>query len=699
MDDHALLAELRDALVACVQECLRCETRALCERVELRVLEHTSRVLEDGASRHPSSVGPSACHAPPPPGADKARVPGCMRSARTPTPPPTLLCVNERAIPQIDPQDGLPNATSANAANSGWALRRVRGAEQDQLRGSEGDPSLNSHGSQGSICLPGQAVDEREPTKKYGVSFSDQLELEPITANPSDMQDDVAHRSQCPGSSTSPKTRSAYTSMVEAMPSLRGNKRFRGFKWTVRGIDSRLTTRSVSLTMRQQLLKEQGTGYGRFRSKVCEFVLHPYFETVVGILVALNVCTLSWQVQHYATNATEQMPSIFSILEVCFCVVFALELVMKMVAHGCSFFSVCGWQWNLFDLLVVSSQIVELSLSMHLEQDGPNFSLVRMLRLGRIVRVLRIVRAVPELKSMVYLIAASMESFVWCVTLLIIMIFGFSVYFTELVADHQNQCGTDAWEERNECEQDFLNGMSGKWGSIDKSILTLYQAITGGDDWSNASTILSDISGISLIVFAAYIAFATLVMLNLVTGVFVESAQRYKKKDGNTELVFRLRQVFGGEAHQEITWEEFKERLHTEEMTAYCSRINISADQAEQLFRILDRDKSGLLSVHEFVRGCVLLKGPARAVDLGNLMCSFDSFVERADKHMRSVERMLEATRVEGPPAVCRTPGQKPQASAAFCPPGAPPEHYRSKKRTSAPALSEDDSSEEDNLT
>merc|ERR1740121_816392 len=115
---------------------------------------------------------------------------------------------------------------------------------------------------------------------------------------------------------------------------------------------------------------------------------------------------------------------------------------------------------------------------------------------------------------MVYLMLASAQSFVWALVLMMIVIYCMAVYFTELASAGQDT--TAPTDTRH-------------WGSLSSSVLSLYMGITGGDDWvrliepfktNDANYVVA--TG----VFSIYIAFATLVMLNLVTGVFVDSAQR-----------------------------------------------------------------------------------------------------------------------------------------------------------------------------
>merc|ERR1712232_258157 len=139
-----------------------------------------------------------------------------------------------------------------------------------------------------------------------------------------------------------------------------------------------------------------------------------------------------------------------------------------------------------------------------------------------------------QLKSMVYLIMASAGSFFWTVFLVSIMMYCMAVYFTDLATGiaqrSQAEGGLDYGAPSVTPPCDSILSSSDKiqqhWGTIGDSILSAYMAISGGDDWRN----LVDVFGrdpsylFNTLIFSFYIAFATLVMLNLVTGVFVEGA-------------------------------------------------------------------------------------------------------------------------------------------------------------------------------
>jgi hypothetical protein len=319
-----------------------------------------------------------------------------------------------------------------------------------------------------------------------------------------------------------------------------------------------------------------------------------------------------------------------------------------LVADGLSLYVKPGWKWAVFDTIVVCFQILDemtqlLFVGTAMQEIIESLGILRLLRLGRVVRLIRMVRLIPELKSMVYLIAASMGSFVWTMVLLILMIYCVAVYFTELANDI-------ARKSRGDLREDIIKN----WGSVLTSILSLFQAITGGDDWRNFIDVFKGDStfGLNAIVFCVYIAFGTLVMLNLVTGVFVEGAQRITKEDKDQFLIKSLQKFFNicdDDASFTLSYQEFKDHLESNGMEAYFKAADLDKKDARQMFKLLDtsgqKGDAGAgshLTIEEFVSGCMRLKGPARSVDLAALSYDFHVAIESQQRALQKVMQKLD---------------------------------------------------------
>lgn len=376
--------------------------------------------------------------------------------------------------------------------------------------------------------------------------------------------------------------------------------------------------RGASTIARRQLLQMLNDDPSRtgVQGLLRQMVLNPWFEYIVAIMLLANAVSIGSRAEYRAQNPTKRTPDVFTTAELMFSLIFTAELVIRIFVFRFDFLRMKGWEWNLFDLIVVSLQFVESIFDLVgaaiTDQKGlRSLTILRLLRLGRIVRLLRMVRLVPALKSMVYLIAASMQSFFWTVMLLALLMFGVAVHFTEMVADHRE-------DHQNTNTDDLENA----WGSLLKSITSLYQAILGGIDWKDLTDGIDKVSWSASVVFAMYIAFASLVMLNLVTGVFVEGAQRIVSDDRDAELVRQAKKMFDivdDQHDHQITWHEFAQHLEDPGMAEYFRLVGISRKEAKDLFQLLDNDHSGTLSIKEFVHGCLGLRGPAKSIDLARL--------------------------------------------------------------------------------
>merc|ERR1719456_697385 len=100
--------------------------------------------------------------------------------------------------------------------------------------------------------------------------------------------------------------------------------------------------------------------------------------------------------------------------------------------------------------------------------------------------------------------------------------------------------------------------------------MTLYMSICGGVDWNDAGEPLMTIHESMGFLFAVYIAFAVFCVLNIVTGVFVENANKITTQGDESvivdelvnrrqaEEVQRLFLEMDSNGDGELAWDEFK---------------------------------------------------------------------------------------------------------------------------------------------
>mmetsp|Transcript_18866 Transcript_18866/g.54561 ORF Transcript_18866/g.54561 Transcript_18866/m.54561 type:complete len:573 (+) Transcript_18866:67-1785(+) len=372
---------------------------------------------------------------------------------------------------------------------------------------------------------------------------------------------------------------------------------------------------------------------GRFAAHVRQAVVGNVFDYVVCVALLLNSILIGVEADFHARQAEE--PGIIRVLDGFFGVFFTIELALRIFAHRWKFFTKRD-PWNYFDLGLVVMQLVDECM-MAARNGAPAVGdmgvlrLARILKLLRILRLLRVIRFVTELRKVMYLIIGSIGSFVWTGVLLVLILYVLAVFFTQIVADYSATGDLSDSQRKNDA------ALQKYFGSTFTSLDTMYKATTGGFAWDEAGRPLTEnVSPLAGLIFAFFVAFSVLVLLNLVTGVFVEGAMKVSKADQQTELLERAFSLFcrSDEDHSgEVSWDEFRSCVSSPEAARFFEALEITPDRAEDLFVLIDKSRDGKLSLDELVAGGLLLQGPARAFDIAlvaaNLQSSLNAIKER----------------------------------------------------------------------
>jgi Ca2+-binding EF-hand superfamily protein len=239
-----------------------------------------------------------------------------------------------------------------------------------------------------------------------------------------------------------------------------------------------------------------------------------------------------------------------------------------------------------------------------------------------------------------------MKSLGWTLVLLLLMIYIVGVYFTQSISEHMVDRANDGLELNigDHTLRDYF-------GSLSRTILTLYQTIVGGVDWDTlAQPMIEQIGWIHGLALAGYIAFAILALMNVVTGVFVQTALQSAKNEEDeflTEQVIGIFKATDVDQSLSLSLQEVTDALNDPSSASFFSSIDLCPQDAIELFSILDIDDSGEVCFEEFLQGCLRLKGPAKSKDMLEVMqeqrrgmiatSSFHERVEQCLPHMRRI--------------------------------------------------------------
>lgn len=323
-------------------------------------------------------------------------------------------------------------------------------------------------------------------------------------------------------------------------------------------------------------------------------------------------------------------------------VIFIVELVLRMYAMGLEFFQGKDLPWNLFDFGLVFISLAEMAIvriNYGLKNKYDNvlmLRVVRVIRIVRVARVLRLLRFFRHLRMLIHSIFATLKSLVWAVLLLGVIMYSFGVVFTQAAKEHEVEAGPTQ--------------LSYYYGSVMRSILTLFKSVTNGVSWELVFQPLHDEHWMYGCIFILYIIFATFAVLNVMTGQFCQAAMESAKKNdddmicdllANKEMyVTKLKSLFASlteDAENRITLDTFEKSINNERIQAYFHSLDIKISDAWTLFRLLDEHNENAIDMTKFIEGCLQLRGPATAIDIKKLAHEIHWFDKHLGGHLEEV--------------------------------------------------------------
>eukprot|EP00929_Paragymnodinium_shiwhaense_P026829 TRINITY_DN1586_c0_g3_i1.p1 TRINITY_DN1586_c0_g3~~TRINITY_DN1586_c0_g3_i1.p1 ORF type:complete len:746 (-),score=139.57 TRINITY_DN1586_c0_g3_i1:183-2420(-) len=414
--------------------------------------------------------------------------------------------------------------------------------------------------------------------------------------------------------------------------------------------------------------------------KSARLVCNVRFDYCSALFILANSVVVGANTDYVAQNIGAELPGVFRIFDLLFCAVFTAELALKLFVHRLNFYFLQDFKWNVFDTILVCMQLFEEILAAAVGtaetasapvDNGPvgaagdeagaegeagssgigmNLSfmrVLRILRLVRIVRLFRVLRVIGELRTIVASIIGCLKPLLSAMLLLLLMIYVVGVFFTQAVSTHLLE---DPTAEPNPALKE-------NFGSLGQSLFSLFQCVLGGMDWGDvANPLTHEMSTAYGLVFAFYIVFAVLAMMNVMTGVFVEAALAISKRDEEVYMVNHMKQllkVTDVDDSGEVSWEEFQAQLDNPDMLEYFKCIDVDPSEGQSLFNILDTEETGALEAAQFVSGCLKLRGPARALDLEIFSNQTRKALTKSLENQKKVVTMLQhlAKQISSPAA------------------------------------------------
>uniref|UniRef100_A0A0G4FGS1 EF-hand domain-containing protein n=1 Tax=Chromera velia CCMP2878 TaxID=1169474 RepID=A0A0G4FGS1_9ALVE len=181
------------------------------------------------------------------------------------------------------------------------------------------------------------------------------------------------------------------------------------------------------------------------------------------------------------------------------------------------------------------------------------------------------------------------------------------------------------------------------FGSVRKSMLTMFQIITL-ESWTNGIVRPAEtVSPGKTYLFIFWVCFATFGLLNVLTAIFVEhtivtaqadeqarKTQILQERKREAQMILSLMEEADENKDGNLSKAELLNMLENPDFVMKLLNLEISPEDAEALFSLLDVTGRGFVLRNEWMEGCLRLKGSAQAMD-----------VVRVEKMQQKLERQV----------------------------------------------------------
>jgi len=369
------------------------------------------------------------------------------------------------------------------------------------------------------------------------------------------------------------------------------------------------------------------------RMTIEALVKHRHFDHCIGVAILCNALVLLLQADNSVRHPGQSDPLFFDVMEVVFFILFATELVLRLYVFRCSFFTSAEYKWNCFDVVIVLTAAFELVMEWVAAEfasslNATSLRLLRIIKIARLIRVIRVVRVFRELRIMVMSIVSTLRTLLWSLVCVLLIMSGIGSYLAWVVADY---LATDGVSD-SEVKKHF--------GSVPRIMISLFQAISGGVDWSDYSELLCRISFTACGIFYAYISMMIFAIMNILTGICVNNANKAADDDMDlctedmlkNEDVANLRKILvtgrkldrsgstsslGSDIGGTLNWVQLKVHLSEPRVRAYFKKIGLEPWHLRSFFQLLKvGDKEPEMDIDQFIRGCMRLRSNVKNIDL-----------------------------------------------------------------------------------
>jgi len=357
------------------------------------------------------------------------------------------------------------------------------------------------------------------------------------------------------------------------------------------------------------------------------------FDMVMGVIILISIVVIFMQIEWEAhltsynlnlrdnDGGYEASKSAFFGLEVMFCIIFAVELLLRLWVHGLQY---CMEFLNACDVVVVLVTCVDILVLTPLERlSGDTIArlmrVVRVLRVLRVLKVLRLMQKFQELKVILRTLSSSVTSVVWSMLLVAFMVVSSALCIVMLTQGFVHDEAAEM-EQRQWVFEHYGSAWRASWTMLEATFTTAWP--------SKARPLITDVSPWFAIFWLLYVIVVNFTVIRVISALFLKQTlaianldaerQGVEKMKERGTFAEKIRQIFvhadsSGDGY--LSRSEFDAMMEDAKVLELLDNLEIEAHEVTMLYTMLC-DDDGTVDYEEFLTGALKMKNNARTLDI-----------------------------------------------------------------------------------
>lgn len=271
-------------------------------------------------------------------------------------------------------------------------------------------------------------------------------------------------------------------------------------------------------------------------------------------------------------------------------------------------------------------------------EGSTNVSFTRSLRIFKVSKVFRIFRGLKylrEMRIMFVSLVSSGSTVFWAFMMLSFILAISALVIGSFLASYLTLLRNEvAAGELTQEEWQAVATETRRWfGTVWRSVQTLYKCANGGLDWHQIHVVVM-VDAYADFAFCAFVFFFQFSVLSILSGIFIEKALRNAEPDRRGQAIEQrkldrldaealralLTDIVDEDGDGMISMQEFEVALDEDSVRGLMAALGIEVADASQVFTILaadlQEDLMDSIPIDEFCSACMGLKGTATTLDV-----------------------------------------------------------------------------------